>query len=116
MKFYCYKKCSTCKKAATFLAARGATYEATDYTEQPLTAAELARYWRRSGLPLKKFFNTSGNLYRELDMKHRLPEMTEDEQLALLAAHPMLIKRPILVTDEAVLVGFDEAKWKGVVS
>ena len=114
MKFYCYKKCSTCKKAAAFLRAHNATFEMIDYTEQPLTVAELRQYWRASGLPLKKFFNTSGMLYRELDMKHRLTTLTEDDQLALLAAHPMLVKRPIMVTGQIVLVGFDEAKWAEV--
>ena len=69
-------------------------------------------YWQASGLPLKKFFNTSGLLYRELRMKDRLPTMREDEQLELLAAHPMLVRRPILVTGQTVLVGFDEVKWE----
>ena len=111
MKFYCYKKCSTCKRAAVFLSSRGVEFEMIDYTEQPLTVEELRLYWRTSGLPLKKFFNTSGLLYRELRMKDRLPTMSEDEQLELLADHPMLVKRPILVTGQTVLVGFDEVKW-----
>ncbi len=111
MKFYCYKKCSTCKKAAMFMSDRGVQLEMIDYTEHPLTIDELRTYWRDSGLPLKKFFNTSGNLYRELDMTHWLPEMPEDEQLELLAANPMLVKRPILVLDHTVLVGFDVSRW-----
>lgn len=114
MKFYCYKKCSTCKRAAAFLSSRGVEFETIDYTERPLTVEELRVYWRTSGLPLKKFFNTSGLLYRELRMKDRLPTMSEDEQLELLAAHPMLVRRPILVTGQTVLVGFDEAKWEEV--
>ncbi len=108
MKLYCYKKCSTCKKAAAFLRARDVIFEEIDYTEQPLTIDELRAYWQRSGLLLKRFFNTSGMLYRELDIKDRLIDMSEDEQLELLAAHPMLVKRPILV-------GFDEVKWAEVV-
>lgn len=111
VKFYCYKKCSTCKKAAAFLAGSGVEFEAIDYTERPLTSKELRDFWQISGLPLKKFFNTSGILYRELGAKNRLPEMTENEQLELLAANPMLVKRPILVTNETVLVGFNEVKW-----
>ena len=112
MKMYCYKKCSTCKRAAAFLSGCGVEFEAVDYTEQPLTVEELRVYWQASGLPLKKFFNTSGLLYRELRMKDRLPTMREDEQLELLAAHPMLVRRPILVTGQTVLVGFDEVKWE----
>lgn len=111
MKFYCYKKCSTCKKAAAFLAGRGVKFEMIDYTEQPLTSGQLRDFWQRSGLPLKKFFNTSGILYRELDVKNKLPEMIEDEQLELLAANPMLVKRPILVVGQTVLAGFNEAQW-----
>ena len=115
MKLYCYKKCSTCKKAAAFLHSRDATFEEIDYTEQPLTVDELRAYWQRSGLPLKRFFNTGGMLYRELGVKDQLTDMNETEQLKLLAAHPMLVKRPILVTNEVVLVGFDEVKWAEVV-
>lgn len=115
MKMYCYKKCSTCKKAAAFLRSQGAIFEEIDYTEQPLTVDELRAYWQRSGLPLRKFFNTSGMLYRELGVKDQLTDMSETEQLKLLAAHPMLVKRPILVTNEVVLVGFDEVKWAEVV-
>ena len=115
MKLYCYKKCSTCKKAAAFLRSQGAIFEEIDYTEQPLTVDELRAYWQRSGLPLRKFFNTSGMLYRELGVKDRLTDMSEGEQLELLAAHPMLVKRPIFVANEAVLVGFDEVKWAEVV-
>lgn len=111
MKFYCYKKCSTCKKAAAFLGSRGLQFEMIDYIEQPLTAEELRAYWQASNLPLKKFFNTSGMLYRELCIKDRLPDMTEDEQLELLATNPMLVKRPILVLGQTVLVGFNEQQW-----
>ena len=111
MKVYCYKKCSTCKKASGFLTNRGIKFEMIDYTEQPLTIGELEKYWHASNLPLKKFFNTSGLLYRELKLKNQLHEMTEDKQLELLATNPMLIKRPILVNGNTVLVGFNEKIW-----
>ncbi len=111
MKVYCYKKCSTCKKVVGFLTNRGIKFEMIDYTEQPLTVGELEKYWRASNLPLKKFFNTSGLLYRELKLKNQLHEMTEDKQLELLATNPMLIKRPILVNGNTVLVGFNEKIW-----
>lgn len=94
------------------MSARGIEFEMIDYTEQPLTAEELRTYWRASGLTLKKFFNTSGILYRELHIKERLPQMNEDEQLKLLAANPMLVKRPILVLEQTVLVGFNETQWE----
>ena len=112
MKMYCYKKCSTCKKAAAFLRERGSSFEEIDYTEQPLSTEQLRAYWHKSGLPLKKFFNTSGILYREMNIKEKLPTMTEDEQLELLSQHPMLVKRPIVVTSAAVLVGFKLEQWK----
>ena len=112
MIIYCYKKCSTCKKAIKFLGGSGAEFEQIDYTEQPISKANLEKYWKASGLELKKFFNTSGNLYRELEMKNRLPEMTTDEQLEILSKNPMLVKRPILVLEDEVLVGFNEKQWR----
>ena len=115
MKMYCYKKCSTCRKAAAFLRVRGIQFEEIDYTERPLTVDELREYWQLSGVSLKKFFNTSGVLYRELGIKHRLPELTEQDQLELLAANPMLIKRPILVSQSSVLVGFNDVAWMDMV-
>ena len=111
LQFICYKKCSTCKKAAAFLRERGSSFEEIDYTEQPLSTEQLRAYWQTSGLPLKKFFNTSGILYREMGIKERLLKMTEDEQLELLSQYPMLVKRPILVMKSAALVGFDETRW-----
>ena len=111
MKMYCYKKFSTCKKAAAFLRERGSSFEEIDYTEQPLSTEQLRAYWQTSGLPLEKFFNTSGILYREMGIKERLLKMTEDEQLELLSQYPMLVKRPILVMKGAALVGFDETRW-----
>ena len=112
MLFVCYTKCSTCKKARKFLEERGAAFEVRDVKEQPPTAEELREWWEKSGLPLKKLFNTSGQQYRTLGLSARLPEMGEAEQLALLASDGMLVKRPILVTEDAVLVGFRQAEWE----
>lgn len=111
MLFVCYPKCSTCRKAQAWLDSQGLTYTLRDIKEDNPTREELAEWHSRSGLPLRKFFNTSGQLYKSLALKDRLPGMTEDEQLDLLASDGMLVKRPILVTDKAVLVGFREADW-----
>lgn len=116
MLFVCYPKCSTCQKAQSFLDAHGASYAPRDIKLQNPTAEELKAWQARSGLPLRRFFNTSGLLYRSLDLKDRLPGMSEDDMLALLATDGMLVKRPILVTDTAVLVGFKEADWAAVLS
>ena len=96
MLFVCYPKCSTCKKAEKWLEARGAEFEKRDI----------------SGLPMKRFFNTSGNLYKELKLKDRLPDMSEEEQIELLSTDGMLVKRPILVDGDVVLVGFKEKEWE----
>ena len=106
-----YPKCSTCQKAKKWLDAKGAVYEDRHIVEQNPTAEELARWSKEGGLPLKKFFNTSGLLYKSLELKDKLPTMTEEDQLALLATDGMLVKRPILVADDFVLVGFREAEW-----
>lgn len=112
MLFVCYPNCSTCKKARAFLDARGMAYDFRDIKADRPTEQELRLWHARSGLPLKKFFNTSGQQYKALGLKDRLPAMTEDEQFALLAADGMLVKRPILVLDDGrVLVGFREADW-----
>lgn len=111
MKFICYPKCSTCQKAQKWLDANGIPYELRDIKEQNPTLEELTEWYKRSGLPLKKFFNTSGLLYRSMDLKNKLADMTEQEQLELLASDGMLVKRPIVITDELVLVGFKEADW-----
>ena len=111
-----YPKCSTCQKAKKWLDERKISYEDRHIVEKNPTEEELKEWVARSGLPLKKFFNTSGMLYRELDVKDQLTDMNETEQLELLAAHPMLVKRPILVANEVVLVGFDEVKWAEVVA
>lgn len=111
MTFVCYPKCTTCQKAKKWLDENGISYELRDIkTENPSTQ-ELEQWYRRSGLPLKKFFNTSGLLYKSMELKDKLPGMTEEEMLHLLATDGMLVKRPLLVGEETVLVGFKEAEW-----
>ena len=110
--FLCYPKCTTCQKAKTFLDARGAAYTLRDIKLDNPTAEELRQWWTASGLPLKKFFNTSGLQYKALGLKDKLPAMSEEEQLALLATDGMLVKRPILVGDGFVLTGFRQAEWE----
>lgn len=112
MLFVCYSNCSTCKKAKAFLDGRAAVYTARDIKTDRPTEEELRPWHAKSGLPLKKFFNTSGGQYKALGLKDKLPAMTEDEQFALLSTDGMLVKRPILVLDDGrVLVGFREAEW-----
>ena len=112
MLFVCYPKCTTCQKARTWLDAQGVSYEVRDIKLQNPSAEELRQWWQRSGLPLKKFFNTSGLLYKEMNLKDRLKDMSEGEQLELLASDGMLVKRPVLVGDDFVLVGFKESQWE----
>lgn len=112
MLFVHYPKCTTCQKAKAFLDARGAAYESRDIKLENPTAEELRTWHQRSGLPLKKFFNTSGLQYKALGLKDKLPTMTEEEQIALLASDGMLVKRPILVGDGFVLIGFRPAEWE----
>lgn len=114
--FYHYPNCSTCKKAKKWLDSHDITYQAIPIHEQPPMATELRDFWQRSGLPLKKFFNTSGQAYRERQLKTLLPTLGEDEQLALLASDGMLIKRPLLITPEKVFVGFQEATWNELIA
>ena len=109
--FICYPKCSTCQKAKKWLDANGIAYEDRHIKENKPTYEELKDWYTRSGLPLKKFFNTSGLQYKALELKDKLPAMSEDEQFALLASDGMLVKRPILVGDDFVLVGFKEEQW-----
>ena len=111
MLFLCYPKCSTCKKAQAFLDEKGLRYEIRDIKTANPDADELRAWWKRSGLPLKRFFNTSGLQYKALGLKEKLPEMNEEEQLALLATDGMLVKRPMLITDHFVLVGFRAEEW-----
>ncbi len=109
-----YQKCSTCKKAAAWLKQNHIACEDRPIKEKNPTKEELAEWHRKSGLPLKRFFNTSGNLYKELHLKDKLPSMTEEEQLALLATDGMLVKRPLVVGEDFVLVGFKEDEWAEV--
>ncbi len=111
MIFIHYPKCTTCQKAKAYLDAKGVPCEARDIKLENPTAEELESWWRRSGLPLKKFFNTSGLQYRALGLKDRLPQMDEAEQLRLLATDGMLVKRPLLVGEDFVLLGFRQAEW-----
>lgn len=108
----CYKKCSTCQKALKWLEANGITYEERPIKEANPSQEELKDWYERSGLPLKRFFNTSGNIYKEMSLKDKLPSMSEEEQLALLATDGMLVKRPLVVGDDFVLTGFKEGEWK----
>lgn len=112
MLFLCYPKCSTCQKAKAWLDERGISYELRDIKTDNPTAEELTFWYRKSGLPLKKFFNTSGLQYKALGLKDKLPDMSEAEQLALLATDGMLVKRPLLVGDSFVLTGFRAAEWE----
>lgn len=116
MVFVCYPKCSTCKKAQVWLTEQGISFEVRDIKDQNPTQAELRQWHELSNLPLKRFFNTSGLQYKALDLKNKLPEMSEDEQYALLATDGMLVKRPILLTGDKVLVGFKEAEWAEALS
>ena len=111
MKFICYPKCTTCKKAQKWLDDKSVSYELRDIKEQNPSYEELAEWYKKSGLPLKRFFNTSGLLYKSMELKDKLPDMSEEEQLRLLASDGMLVKRPIAVTGDIVLVGFKEAEW-----
>ena len=112
MLFLCYPKCSTCQKARAFLDANNIPYELRDIKLDNPTEEELRRWHALSGLPLKKFFNTSGLQYRALELTKKLPTMTEDEQFALLATDGMLVKRPLLVGEDFVLTGFKQADWE----
>ena len=111
MLFLQYPPCSTCQKAKKWLDAQGITYEDRHIKENNPTYEELKAWYEKSGLPLKKFFNTSGLLYKSLGLKDKLPAMTEEEQLQLLATDGMLVKRPIVVGEDFVLTGFREADW-----
>ena len=114
IKVYCYSKCSTCKKALKWLDDRGVAYEKIDLKENNPGEAELREYHAKSGLPLKRFFNTSGMIYRDMELSKKLPAMSDDEQFALLASDGMLVKRPLLVKDDTVLTGFKEKEWESI--
>ena len=112
MKFICYPKCTTCHKAKKWLDDKGMSYELRDIKEDNPSLDELREWHKLSGLPLRRFFNTSGLIYRSMDLKNKLPEMSEEEQLRLLASDGMLVKRPLLITDSKVLVGFIEKDYE----
>ena len=111
LKVYCYSRCSTCKKALKWLEDNGIEHEVIDIKTNNPDEEALRRYHELSGLPLKRFFNTSGMQYRDLELSKKLPDMSEDEQFALLATDGMLVKRPLLVGDGFVLTGFKEPEW-----
>jgi arsenate reductase len=111
LKFICYPKCTTCQKAEKWLKENKIEYEIRDIKLDNPTYDELSEWYKKSGLPLKKFFNTSGLLYKSLDLKSKLPEMSEGEMLLLLASDGMLVKRPILIGENFVFVGFKENEW-----
>ena len=112
--FLCYPKCTTCQKAEKWLVEHNVAYTKCHIAEQNPTADEIRQWWQQSNLPLKRFFNTSGLMYKDLKLKDRLPEMSDNEQLELLASNGMLVKRPLVVADGKVLVGFKEAEWQSV--
>ncbi len=112
MQCICYPKCTTCQKAKKWLEEKGIAFEERHIKEDNPTAEELRKWQKKSGLALKKFFNTSGLIYKDMKLSTKIPNMSEEEQLALLATDGMLVKRPILAGDDFVLVGFKEADWE----
>ncbi|GAA0250857.1 arsenate reductase family protein [Muricomes sp. OA1] len=112
MLFVCYPKCTTCQKARKWLEEQGISYEERDIKTENPQKEELKEWYKKSGLPLKKFFNTSGMLYKQMNLKDKLPDMSEEEQLELLATDGMLVKRPIVVDGDIVLTGFKAAEWE----
>lgn len=114
MLFVCYPKCTTCKKAQAFLTQTGADFTLRDIKEENPSEAELRAWHAMSGLPLRKFFNTSGLLYKSMNLKDKLPTMSEDEMFALLASDGMLVKRPLLIGGDFVRIGFKQAEWEAV--
>ena len=111
LKFICYPKCTTCQKAKKWLDDNKIKYELRDIKEDNPTFEELSKWYKMSGLPLKKFFNTSGLLYKSMGLKDKLPNMSEEEQLKLLSTDGMLVKRPFVINEDFVLVGFKEKEW-----
>ncbi len=111
LKYICYPKCTTCQKAKKWLDDNGIAYDLRDIKTENPTLDELTLWYEKSGLPLKKFFNTSGLLYKSMALKDKLPGMREEEMLQLLAADGMLVKRPLLIGEDFVLVGFKESDW-----
>ena len=115
IRFICYPKCTTCQRAKKWLDDNGIEYEMRDIKLDNPTFDELAQWYKKSGISLKKMFNTSGLLYKSLDLKSKLPTMTDDEMLGLLASDGMLVKRPLVILDDAVLVGFKESEWQSAI-
>ena len=111
IQFICYPKCTTCQKAKAWLDGQGVAYELRDIKQDNPSQEELTTWWKTSGLPLKKFFNTSGLQYKALNLKEKLPNMSEEEQLTLLSTDGMLVKRPLLIGDDFVLTGFRQPEW-----
>ena len=111
MLLICYPRCSTCKKAQSWLDERNIPYTYRDIKEENPSFDELKEWYERSGLELKHFFNTSGLLYKSLQLKDKLPSMTDEEKLSLLSTDGMLVKRPLLIADDFILVGFKEKEW-----
>ena len=112
--FLCYPKCTTCQKAEKWLIEHNIPYAKRHIVEQNPTVEEITTWWRKSNLPLKRFFNTSGLMYKDMNLKERLPEMSDKEQIELLSVHGMLVKRPLLIYNDAILVGFKESEWEKV--
>ena len=112
IKFICYPKCTTCQRAKKWLDDNKIEYELRDIKLDNPSLEELTKWYNKSGLPIKKFFNTNGLLYKSLDLKNKLPEMSEGEMLKLLATDGMLVKRPLLIGDDFVLIGFKDAEWE----
>ena len=110
--FICYTKCGTCQKARKWLEEKGIEYRYRDIKTENPSLEELEAFYKMSGLPLRKFFNTSGQLYKSMELKDKLPSMSEEEQLTLLASDGMLVKRPIIIDGETVLTGFREKEWE----
>ena len=112
IKIYCYPRCTTCQRATKFLDSKSVEYEFINIKENNPDKETLRSLWQKSGLDLKKFFNTSGILYREMELSKKLPSMSDEEKLDLLSTDGMLVKRPILITENSVLVGFKETDWE----
>ena len=112
IRFICYPKCTTCQKAKKWLDDNKIEYDLRDIKEDNPSLEELTAWYKKSGLPLKKFFNTSGLLYKSMELKDKLPTMSEEEQLKLLATDGMLVKRPLVIGEDFVLVGFKESEWR----
>lgn len=114
VKFICYPKCSTCRKAKKWLIENGIEFDERHIVDNKPTADELKLWIEKSGLSIKKFFNTSGVLYKEMGLKDKLPNMSYDEQIELLASDGKMVKRPVVITDDKVIVGFKEADWENI--